>query len=440
MDAFNVNYAQAAGALDDRAVMYLKEIGRRARKRLLLYHYYVKGAYEYRLLKPYPTRLTLQNLFDRFRTIGETAAQQEGINTFHRLSAAEFGQLRGIYDDALGELVREVVVEHNRNAPPQLAPRLLGLSAEEVSLLNQGKPVALDLRTVGGGLFTAGEENVRIVNLRVKQLEYEPRGVAVPSDELTLRISHGGESTIWTSAGDRPRAHQFVHYTEATERPVQWGARLFPWNDELTQIIRSPSADSLLGALLNQSGNDPQKGGFFTSLGGLCTLNLSLETRGAGLRLKNAVLEVHYEHVQRRSSLRSLEFSTSDGLPAYIELSRADLAADGATAWAPSGASSPPAPRSFFPRLTGWATCALRALPKSRRIRRPRELPARACRSSPVTTNPPAPACHPRSMVNGIWSRWRWTRTARSRRATSRWHRWNCGSERPRPPARCPSS
>lgn len=327
MDALNVDFAQAVGALDDRALMYLSEMGRRARERLLLYHYYVKKSYEYRLLKPYPTRLTLQNLFDRFRTIAETAAQTEGTNTFHRLTAAEFGQLRGIYDDALGGVVKEVIVQYNNTPPPLLAPRLIGLSPEEVAQLNLGNSVSLDLRTLGGaGLFSPDEENVRIANIVVKQLEYEPRGIAAqPADELTLEISHAGESTLWTSTGDRPRAYQFVHYSEATQRPVEWQTRLFPWNDELVQIVRSPSADSLLAALLNLAGTDLQRAGLFTQLGGLCTLNVRLKTRGAGLRLKNAIIEVSYEFVPRRSSTRSLEFATSDGVPAYIELSRGDL-------------------------------------------------------------------------------------------------------------------
>ncbi len=74
MDALNQDYAQAAGALDDRALMYVHEMGRRARERLLLYHYYIKKAYEYRLLRPYTARLELNRLFDRFRTLGEQSS------------------------------------------------------------------------------------------------------------------------------------------------------------------------------------------------------------------------------------------------------------------------------------------------------------------------------------------------------------------------------
>ncbi|MBM3882655.1 MAG: hypothetical protein FJ387_23520 [Verrucomicrobia bacterium] len=325
MDAFNEGYAQAAGALDDRALMYLREIGRRARERLLLYHYYVKKAYEYRLLKPYPGRLDLQKMFDRFRAIAEQSA-----GTYRPLTAAEFRDLRGLYDDALGELVKEVVVEYNRNAPSLSAPRRLPLTPDELERLNRGESVSLNLRTVGGtGLFPSSEENLRIANVRVLHLAVEPTANPQDGEEVSLYVEHGGISTLQTSTGNRPRQYHFLHYTHGTEIPVQWGARFFPKRGDLIPITRSLSADSLLGALLQKSGTDPRQAGYFTYLGGLAELHLTREqTAAAGvhLRLKEVLLEIEYEFVRRPNTLRTLEFTVADGLGPYVEVSTPDLA------------------------------------------------------------------------------------------------------------------
>jgi hypothetical protein len=324
MDALNEGYAQAAGALDDRALMYLKEIGRRARERLLLYHYYVKKAYEYRLLRPYPGRLDLQKLFDRFRTLAENSG-----GTYQQLTGEQFRELRGLYDDALGELIKEVVVEYNQNAPALSAPRRLALTPEELTELNQGREIRLDLRTVSGsGLFPKSEENLRIANIRVHRLTIEPPTSPQAGDEVSLYIEHSGASTLHTTANNRARSYRFVHYTEDSEVPVQWGARYFPNGGDLVPISRSLSADSLLGALLQKSGTNPRDAGYFTYLGGLAELRLKREQTaapGTTLRLNEVVLEIEYEFVRRGSSLRSLEVTTADELAPYLEVSTPDL-------------------------------------------------------------------------------------------------------------------
>ncbi len=325
MDALNEGFTQASGALDDRALMYLKEMGRRARERLLLYHYFVKKAYEYRLLRPYPGRLDLQNLFERFLTLA-----QAGGGEYRQLTGEQFRELRGIYDDALGELIKEVVLEYNNNAPALSGPRRLSLTAEELARLNAGEEVVLDLRNLGraAGLFPPTEENLRIASIRVLRMGVDPLANPQVADEVSLFIEHGGASTVQTTANNRPRSYQFVHYTGATEVPVQWGARVFAEDGSLHPISRSLSADSLLGSLLQKSGENPQTSGYFTYLGALAELRFKREQNvasGATLRLNEVVLQIEYEFVRRGSFLRSLEVSTADELAPYLEISTADL-------------------------------------------------------------------------------------------------------------------
>ncbi len=327
MDALNESYALAVGALDDRATVYLREIGRRARERLLLYHYYVKKAYEYRLLKPYLGDLDLQSMFDR---IAQIAANSSG--TYTQLTSDQFQQLRGIYDDALGEIVRAVVDEYTRNAPPTSGQRQIALGAPELDQLNAGLPVSLNLATrvtpAGIGVFPASEENVRISDVLVYQLQAEPLVNADVSETLDLNITHTGVSTLKSSTGGVPHSYRFVHYTHGTEIPVQWGARYRPSDEQVSQLVRSPSTDSLLGSILSGAGTDPSKMDYFSYLGGLAELKVDrlLSTRDQrNVRLTNVVLEIHYEFVRRGANLRSLSISTADGLVPYIQLSTPDL-------------------------------------------------------------------------------------------------------------------
>ncbi len=320
MDAINEGYAQAAGALDDRALMYLKEIGRRARARLLLYHYYVKKAYEYRLLRPYPGRLDLQKVFDRFRVLAEQSGE-----TYRQLTGAEFRELRGLYDDVLGELIKEVIVEYNKNAAASTGPRRFLLTGNELESLNQGKGVVVNLRTIGGaGLFPKHEENLRIANISILKLGLESTTGADSTDFIELKVAHGGESILHTSDNNRSRSYRFVHYTSGTEVPIQWGARYFPTTGTLRQTGRSLSADSLLGALLQRSGQVPGQIGYFTQPGALAELQLSV-TPGSKFRLNEVLIEVEYEYLARRQSVRSLEITTADGLAPYLEISTPDL-------------------------------------------------------------------------------------------------------------------
>src|SRR5690606_8701467 len=106
------------------------------------------------------------------------------------------------------------------------------------------------------------------------KLQATSTGVPQVGDEVSLYIEHGGASTIQTSGNNRVRKYNFVHYMKDTEIPVQWGARYFPVGGDLVPISRSLSADSLLGALLQKTGTNPQNAGYFTYLGGMADLKI----------------------------------------------------------------------------------------------------------------------------------------------------------------------
>jgi len=71
IDGLNRAVTEGSSVLDQSALMYLKEMDRRARERLLKYHYYMAKAYEYRMLKPYTGELNLNSLLDKCIAIAE---------------------------------------------------------------------------------------------------------------------------------------------------------------------------------------------------------------------------------------------------------------------------------------------------------------------------------------------------------------------------------
>src|SRR4030095_8927191 len=128
---------------------------RRAKDRLVQYQYFLAKSFQYRLLRPFNGNLQLTRLFTRFQQLVEGS-------TSHLLSQAEFENLKGIFVNELREIVAQSL--DNVNAPSRSFPKSYRLSAEQRQQLNQHHRLVLDLKELG--LINAGDENVRLADLR----------------------------------------------------------------------------------------------------------------------------------------------------------------------------------------------------------------------------------------------------------------------------------
>ena len=65
LDALRRDVFTGNSKRDLNAMIYLEKMEQRAKDRLLLYDYYLRKAYEYRLLKPYEGEFNLVGMFER---------------------------------------------------------------------------------------------------------------------------------------------------------------------------------------------------------------------------------------------------------------------------------------------------------------------------------------------------------------------------------------
>ena len=100
IDGLNRSIEHGNAVLNHRALAYLDDMGKRARERLLKYHYYMAKAYEYRQLSPYTGELKLDTLFTEFARIAEAGSG-------HELNQSDFETLKAVYEEQLSQIAAE---------------------------------------------------------------------------------------------------------------------------------------------------------------------------------------------------------------------------------------------------------------------------------------------------------------------------------------------
>ena len=185
IDALNRRSGEVAVVVDQRAKIYLKEMERRARNRLLKYHYYLAKAYEYRLLEPYPEQLNLGPLFDRFVTI----ASGNG-----RLTSTDFQALRPFLTDQLSTIADDILERYldSRGGGELGTSFTFDLTAEEIQRLNTAGKITINLYE--RGLFLPSEEDIRIVNLGVESLTPQNPQSGCGVSYIKVYLEHSGIS------------------------------------------------------------------------------------------------------------------------------------------------------------------------------------------------------------------------------------------------------
>jgi len=104
VDGLGNNVFTGNSQRDLRAMQYVDDMDRRAKERLLKYHYYMAKAYEYRLLQSYPGVLNLPAIMDRLIAI---AGQNPDKST---LSDQDFNNLKALYEEQLSTVTSNIRV------------------------------------------------------------------------------------------------------------------------------------------------------------------------------------------------------------------------------------------------------------------------------------------------------------------------------------------
>jgi hypothetical protein len=307
---------------DGRLTMHLNAMERRARERLLKYHYYLAKSYEYRLLRRYPGPLDIDKIFEEMERLAQLNVQGDKP---YQLSKEQFDSLKGIYQDVLSSIAGEIFDVYNENRPELSAPRRFSLSRDEIDRLNAGEPVSLNLMDMG--LFRLSEENVRIVDLEVERPEVSIEGGGERRlAELDLRFEHSGISHL-RQAG---RVIRFCHSARGTANPIAWGARYDVVDKKIDPIKPSLASDSLLRSLLKSDTAGTIM--LYSQPAVWANITVSREVNaepGTAIQIKDLRLNVTYDFTRESPGVRALHVKAvpeSANLKPYFMLDQADLA------------------------------------------------------------------------------------------------------------------
>ena len=306
--------AAGLAALNHGALLHIEEMERRAQDRLLEYQYFLAKAFQYRRLQPYTGNLDLNDLFQRFRTLVEAGED-------HILSPAEFENLKFVYVDELREIVAEMF--DNFNAPERSAPSSFKLTDAELEELNTQGRVIINLQE--RGLLTGNRENIRLADLRARDISVSPAGGEMGTHALTLlNFEHLGESRL-TSAG---RTLLFRHYQTETVNPIAWNAVYDGLLDSLSNSVLSPAAQSLIAVLLDMEPTTDSSLLLYSRPAAWADILITKEVQtdnGIDMVIDDLHIEVQFDFYNTSGNQRELAVEVTDDLAPVILVSHLDL-------------------------------------------------------------------------------------------------------------------
>lgn len=311
IDAMNRDISEGNAALDERVCQHLDLMERRARNRLIKYHYFMRKAFEYRMLQPLNSSLDLTTMLDQMIILAQAT------NSTETLDPTQFGALKELYEEQLATITEQIFTLFNANAPARATDVRFSLLPEELDVLNAGEPLVINLQD--RGLFFSDEEDVRMVDIGVLN---EPDGIVtsfvgpVPQSFATLDIDflHGGESRI-EKGGE---AFKFRHFTGTTVNPLVWSSRFDAIDQTVSQQPVSLADQSLLLSLLSFSGIptvDPDNVLLFSRPGGDADLLLTKAVNtdnGSDILIDSLRIRADFDFRTRPSFLKSLDIEASD--------------------------------------------------------------------------------------------------------------------------------
>jgi hypothetical protein len=311
--------------IDDRAMVYLESLAKRAYDRLLKYHYYMAKAYEYRLLAPYTNPLDLQGLIEEFVKIGSADS--------HEITDGEFKSLKDLYRLPLTDTAEEIFKKYNDSGVQESTwPVEFNLTADELARLNKGETIRLNVwERDGNDLFFPDEENVRIVDLKIKEIETEPEGGAYGSSaRLRVQIQHSGFSNLKLDGV----VHQFRHYNQDTRNAITWAGIYDPVGDVIVPDCPAAADNSLLISLLSSNAQSDMLLYSRPSVWADLDMSRSITgNEGRGITIKHLRLSLQYDYTPRDNRLGLWDISVvpcpyptwGSDLTPYFSLSRADI-------------------------------------------------------------------------------------------------------------------
>ena len=304
-DAFTDNSKR-----DLNAMQYLEKMNQEAKARLQKYYYYLRKAYEYRLLKPYEGEFNLVGMYENF--------EKFAINgTGASLSSEDYKSLAATFKSEISKIAEEIIDEYSVNYPEQSAPISIVIPREQLETINSDEDLVLNFQKMG--VFSPDEENVRIVSLGIQHIESHVDGTVGYSGYMDLNMTHSGISQFRKDG----QVYWFDHRSRSTTSPHTWGLRYDAVSKESNTIEPSAASSSLLSSIIGNS--DIM---LFSRPAAWGDITLSKKTHtsgGADIVIDSLVLRLQYDFTRRPNKLRNIDITANDNLLPYIACSVEDV-------------------------------------------------------------------------------------------------------------------
>lgn len=310
LDVFRRDVFSGNSKRDLNAMLYLEKMEQRAKNRLLKYHYYLRKAYEYRLLIPWEGEFNLVGMFERFESLGMSLGDI--------IDEAAYSSLGSIFRDVVSEMAEKIIDDYSVNYPEQSAPVSIVIPKEQLDIINSGGSLPLNFHEMG--VFASDEENIRIVDLGIQHIKTHIDGAVGYSGYMDLNMTHSGTSQYRKDG----HIYWFDHVSRSTTNPHTWGIRYDAVSKETTVIQPSAASSSLLSSIIGKGNNVM----LFSrpSAWSDITLRKKVHTSGGGdVMVDSLVLRLKYDFTRRPGAIRNIDITTSDNFMPYIVCSEKDI-------------------------------------------------------------------------------------------------------------------
>ena len=305
---------------DLQAMQCVEKMRQQAMNRLVKYHYYMRKAYEYRLLRPYQGEYSLEDMYNRLeaRLSDSIAVHPDWFDSMEPVSADAYSTLSALFRKEVSDVIDEVITDYNSYTLESTVPISYIVPKEWLNTINANGEVVMNL--FEQGVFSPNEENIRIVDFEIHYMETHVVGNVGNATYMNLNLEHSGISRFRKDG----EVYWFNHIPTSGSNPHTWGVRYDAISNETTTIEPSFASQSLLYSLLEGNSTNMM---LFSRPGAWSDIYMSKKvhtTGNADIVIDSLVLTVQYDYTNRSSNIRYIDIATSDDLLAYITCSEAD--------------------------------------------------------------------------------------------------------------------
>ncbi len=263
---------------DRRLRKTLNAIEQEQQDRLDYYLYLFRKAYQYRVLKSYPSQLSSKSIIDKIKTLASKSEEP-------RLSSSEFHSLKEAYSAQISKVVETIARDYDRHYSSQMT---FNLTQEQLSALNKGHEIYLNL---GEDHLLGGVEgqSIRINDIKIEDLDIEYMNQE--SNESDFGQAILSFQTLGVSRLEsKDETYTFTHEDKHT-----WGAKIDLLNKTFSPIKPSSSDNSLFQVITGS----PVNSLLFTRPGGLGHVKIVLNSQTKNnelVILKYAQVQISYDY------------------------------------------------------------------------------------------------------------------------------------------------